>query len=52
MPYSNCCGAHTNYTEMGICPECLDHCDWELEDEEDEDRDAKIEQDKINKLNN
>jgi hypothetical protein len=37
---------------MGICPECLDHCDWEEEDEEEEDTDAKIEQDKINKLNN
>jgi hypothetical protein len=51
MPYSTCCGAHTNFEEIGICPECLDHCDWEEEDEdEDEDTDAKIEQDKLNKL--
>jgi hypothetical protein len=52
MPYSTCCGAHTNFTEINICPECLDHCDWDEEDEEEEDTDAKIEQDKINKLNN
>ena len=49
MPYSTCCGAHTNFEEIGICPDCLEHCDWEDEDEE-EDTDAKIEQDKINKL--
>jgi hypothetical protein len=51
MPYSTCCGAHTNFEEIGICPDCLEHCDWEEEDEDDdEDTDAKIEQDKINKL--
>jgi hypothetical protein len=37
--------------EIDICPDCLEHCDWEEEDEdEDEDTDAKIEQDKLNKL--
>jgi hypothetical protein len=51
MPYSTCCGAHTNFEEIGICPDCLEHCDWEEEDEDDdEDTDAKIEQDKLNKL--
>jgi hypothetical protein len=51
MPYSTCCGAHTNFDEIDICPDCLEHCDWEEEDEdEDEDTDAKIEQDKLNKL--
>jgi hypothetical protein len=51
MPYSTCCGAHTNFEEIDICPDCLEHCDWEEEDEdEDEDTDAKIEQDKLNKL--
>jgi hypothetical protein len=53
MPYSTCCGAHTNFEEIDICPDCLEHCDWEEEDEdedEDEDTDAKIEQDKINRL--
>lgn len=55
MPYSTCCGAHTNFTEIGICPECLDHCDWE-EDEEDEEEkqldeetERAIEQEQINK---
>jgi hypothetical protein len=50
MPYSTCCGAHTNFYEIDICPDCLEHCDWEEEDEEEEDTDAKIEQEKLNKL--
>ncbi len=29
MPLSTCCGAETNFTEIGICPECLEHCDFE-----------------------
>ena len=37
MSYSTCCGAHTNFTEIGICPECLEHCDWENEEEEPSD---------------
>jgi hypothetical protein len=36
MPYSTCCGAHTNFDEIDICPDCLEHCDWEEEDEEEE----------------
>ena len=51
MPYSTCCGAHTNFDEIDICPDCLEHCDWEEEDDEDEiDVDSQIEQDKINAL--
>lgn len=47
MPYSTCCGAHTTMPEIGICPDCLDHCDWE-DEEEDEEADNQIEQTKIN----
>ena len=36
MPYSTCCGAHTNYSEVDICPDCLEHCDWEEDEEEEE----------------
>jgi hypothetical protein len=54
MPYSTCCGAHTNFAEIGICPDCLDHCDWESEEERerDEQEENQIEEIKINKLNN
>ena len=45
MPYSTCCGAHTNFPEIDICPECLDHCDWEEEDEDDILEDLKNEDD-------
>ena len=52
MPYSTCCGAETDMTEIGICPECLEHCDWEDEDEEDveadKEADNQIAQIKIN----
>ena len=27
-PYSDCCGAHTDMPEYGICPECREHCGW------------------------
>ena len=43
MSYSTCCGAHTTMPEMGICPDCLEHCDWEDEEEEEEE---ELEQDK------
>ena len=36
MAYSTCCGAHTNYPEIHLCPDCLEYCDWEEEDEEEE----------------
>jgi hypothetical protein len=29
-------------SEMGICPDCLEHCDWE-EDEEEEEQDKQTE---------
>ena len=52
MPYSTCCGAHTDFDEIGICPDCLEHCDWEDEDEEDveadKEADNQIAQIKIN----
>jgi hypothetical protein len=53
MPYSTCCGAHTNFTEMDICPDCLEHCDFEDDDEEedevaqDEQTENQIDQTKI-----
>lgn len=34
MAISTCCGAETDMDEIGICPECMEHCDWEEEDEE------------------
>jgi hypothetical protein len=46
MPYSTCCGAHTNFEEIGICPDCLEHCDWEDEDEEEEISQEELEQDR------
>jgi hypothetical protein len=38
MPFSTCCGAHTNYPEIDICPDCLEHCDWEDEEEPSDDQ--------------
>ena len=49
MPYSTCCGAYTNMEEVGICPDCLEHCDWEEQDEEAENQ---IEENQINKHQN
>ena len=43
MPYSTCCGAETEMTEIGICPDCLEHCDFEDEDEEEIKKDIKAE---------
>jgi hypothetical protein len=47
MAYSTCCGAHTNFTELGICPDCLEHCDWE--NEEDIEEEDEMKQIKLNK---
>lgn len=47
MAYSTCCGAHTNYTEYDICPECRDHCDWEDDDDETIAHQATLVQDEI-----
>jgi hypothetical protein len=49
MPYSTCCGAETDMTEIDICPDCLEHCDWE--DEEDEETSQEeLEQDRQNEI--
>ena len=42
MAYSTCCNAHTFIPEIGICPDCLEHCDWEEEEEEEELINSKI----------
>jgi len=54
MGFSTCCGAETDMTEIGICPECLEHCDWEDEDELEDDRQTEnqIEEEQINKHQN
>ena len=41
MPYSTCCGAYTDMEEIDICPECLEHCDFEDEDEDEVQEDTK-----------
>ncbi len=41
MPLSTCCGAYTDMWEIDICPDCLEHCDWEEEDEEEKEEDTK-----------
>ena len=36
MLYSECCGAEGgDYEDVGICPDCKEHCDF-IEDDEDE----------------
>jgi hypothetical protein len=58
MPYSTCCGAHTNFEEIDICPDCLEHCDWEEEEEDEEEKEQDrqneiaLEQQQINKHEN
>ena len=56
MKISTCCGAETEYDEIGICPECLEHCDFEDEDEDEIEADRQtenqIEQNQINKHEN
>jgi hypothetical protein len=51
MPFSTCCGAHTNFPEIDLCPDCLEHCDWEEEDKEeletDQETENNIDQSKI-----
>jgi len=52
MPYSTCCGAHTNYPENDLCPSCLLNCDWvdEQDMQEDINIENKINQEQINKF--
>jgi hypothetical protein len=33
MKITTCCGAETDFTEINICPECLEHCDFETIEE-------------------
>lgn len=28
LPSSDCCGAETTETDLGICPKCLEHCEF------------------------
>jgi hypothetical protein len=60
MPISTCCGAETDMDEIGICPECMEHCDWEDEEEEEPTQEEKqldanteraIEEEQLNKQN-
>jgi hypothetical protein len=57
MGYSTCCGAETDMEEIGICPECMEHCDFEDEEEDEEeiakdiDAENQIEEEQINKQN-
>ena len=55
MPYSTCCGAYTDMGEIDICPDCLEHCDWEeIEEEElleDQKTEDQINESQINKNN-
>lgn len=55
MPYSTCCGAYTDMGEIDICPDCLEHCDWEeIEEEElleDQKSEDQINESQINKNN-
>jgi hypothetical protein len=44
--------------EIGICPDCLEHCDWEEDEEDEEEKEQDIqneialEQQQINKHEN
>ena len=50
MYISTCCGAETNMPEIDICPDCLEHCDWEDEEEEEETSQEELEQDRQNEI--
>ena len=56
MLISTCCGAYTDMSEIDICPECLEHCDFEEEDEDEIAADLltenQIEEEQINKHQN
>jgi len=32
---SDCCGASTDMWEYGLCPECMEHCEFESEYEDE-----------------
>ena len=56
MGFSTCCGAETDMEEVGICPECLEHCEFEEDEEEEIQKDIEIEnqieEEQINKHQN
>ena len=36
LKYSSCCGAEAgDFEDVGICPDCKEHCEF-IEDDEDE----------------
>ena len=53
MAYSTCCGAYSRMPEIDICPDCKEHCDWEVIDDEEwdlrNDAENQIDESKINK---
>jgi hypothetical protein len=41
---SECCGAHSEYAEeLDLCPECMEHCDFVDDEEEEKEFEADIE---------
>lgn len=40
MATSTCCGAETTMPELDICPDCLEHCDWEYQEDEGPEHDS------------
>lgn len=40
MYINTCCGWESNIT-YDLCPECKEHCDWELLDEDEIEEDTK-----------
>ena len=48
MKVSSCCGAETDMEEVGICPECVEHCDFE--EDEEEPTQEELEQDRQNEI--
>lgn len=42
MTISTCCGAATDFTEIGLCPDCLEHCEFEeINEDEEETKESK-----------
>jgi len=41
---SNCCGSYSEYAgDIDLCPECMEHCDFVDDDEDDFDYEPDIE---------
>ena len=37
MPISECCSAEAGeYEDVGICPDCKEHCTWIYEEDDEE----------------